>query len=304
MTCDSCDRPTAGAKLCDDCQETFRYALAKIPVYYDELDNIARKQTRFSDQPATKGSIGKVQPLPIDHRFAGANEAGTQLRYDTAATVTAWAKQVMEALPPPLAATACPDACLHTVCAAVRRTAWPTETVASMAGYLARQFPHIVRAEWGSDMFDEFHDIEKRLKRMVDRPADRWYAGRCLVLTGPDLEPCQRELYAREDRGWIDCQGCGIRHDVHERREKLLAEAEDQHVTASQAARALMAWTDYDGNETRLVDRINRWRNRELLEVADVTSLRGRDRHQYRLGDITALLIRDARNTQGKTLAS
>jgi hypothetical protein len=142
----------------------------------------------------------------------------------------------------------------------------------------------------------------------VDRPADKWYAGKCSTTTmgdpdNPSVGSCGVELYAREDRGWIDCPGCGVRHDVAERREFLLIEARDYLVTATEAARALLAWTDYDGTETKLMDRIRKWRDRESLDVADVTSLQGRDRHLYRLGDIQDLLVGDARNTQDRSLA-
>jgi hypothetical protein len=100
------------------------------------------------------------------------------------------------------------------------------------------------------------------------------------------------------DSGTITCPACGTEHDVASRRDFLLAEAKDYQVTATEAAQALLAWTDYDGTETKLVDRIRKWRDRGHLEVRDVTSLSGRDRHLYRLGDIQVLLIGDAQDAQ------
>lgn len=298
QTC-TCGKPTSGAWLCPDCTHTFRWAIVNVGSHSNDLGTIERKQARYSDGGATKGSIGRAQPLPVDMRFTGTKETGTQLKYDTWATIVAWCKVVMEEQPE-VPGTPCDDICLHVPCAQMRRRTWPANNSASMIRYLARQFPHITSQQWVTDMFEEFLDLEHRLTRMIDRPADRWYAGRCGV--EDEYGTCQTELYAREDRGHIDCSGCGIRHDVTERRTMLLKEARDQKVTASEAARALLAWTDYDGSENKLVDRIRKWRDREQLEVADVTSLQGRDRHLYRLGDIQDLLVGDAQDTQGKTL--
>lgn len=299
QTC-NCGRPTAGAWLCDTCETTFRWAIVNVGAHSADLGTIERKQARYGDTGATKGSIGKAQPLVVDMRFTGTNEAGSQLKYDTWATIVSWCRVIMDEQPE-VPGQPCGDICLHVPCAQMRRHKWPANNTPSMIRYLARQFSHITSQQWAPDMFDEFLDLERRLTRMVDRPADRWYAGKCEV--EDDYGTCHTELYAREDRGWVDCPGCGIRHDVTERRAMLLKEAREHLVTASAAARALLAWTDYDGSETKLVDRIRKWRDRELLEVADVTSLQGRDRHLYRLGDIQDLLVGDARNTQDRSLA-
>lgn len=304
QTC-TCGKPTSGAWLCEKCVKTFRWAIVNVGAHATDLGTIERKQARYGDQGATKGSVGKTQPLVVDMRFAGAKEVGSQLAYDAYATVVAWCRTVMDDQPE-IIGTACPSPCLHTACAQIRRRRWPRDTVASMVNYLARQFGHIVSQQWAPAMLDEFLDLERRLTRMVDRPPVRWYAGRCGY--SDEYGTCTAELYAREDRGYIDCPSCGVRHDVAERRDKLLAEAADHLVTATQAARALLTWTDYDGTEAKLTDRIRKWRDRTrpdgtpMLEVADVTSLQGRDRHLYRLGDIQALLIGDAQDAQDKTL--
>lgn len=295
QTC-TCGKPTSGAWLCDDCNHTFRWALVNVAAHYDDLGNVERKQVRYGSNGQTKGSIGKAQPLVVDMRFAGIKEPGNQLKYDVWATVVAWCRAVMEDQPQnhgPRCLT-----CIHVSCATIKRRAWPTNHITSMVNYLARQFSHITSQQWATDMLDEFLDLERRLTRMVNRPADKWYAGRCGV--GDEHGTCETELYATADRGTIGCPGCGIEHDVAERRDFLLKEAKAYLVTATEAAAALLAWTDYDGSETKLIDRIRKWRDRERLEVADVTSLQGRDRHLYRLGDIQDLLIGDAQDAQKK----
>jgi hypothetical protein len=302
-----CGKPTSGAAICEKCDTTMGYAVANIAAYYEDLGTVATKRARYGTQGATKGSIGKAQPLPVDLRFVsgppiaahrGASIApGTQLRWDTWNTVVAWCRTLMEEQPE-LHGPTC-RTCLHVSCHVTKRRRWPHNTLRSMCLYLDRQHSWIAGQDWAPDMLDEMLDLERRLKRMIDRPADRWYAGKCSV-PDEDGADCPTELYALEDRGWIDCPTCGIRHDVAERRDVLLDEAKDYLVTATEAAGALLAWTDYDGTEDKLVDRIRKWRDRGRLDVADVTSLHGRDRHLYRLGDIQALMIEAAQQRQAQ----
>nr|MDQ3432680.1 hypothetical protein [Actinomycetota bacterium] len=229
---------------------------------------------------------------------------GSQLKWDTWNTLVAWCRTVMEDLPDRLG-PAC-SSCIHVSCTAVRRDRWPANTVPSMVNYLARQYRFLLAQSWVTVMLDEVLNLEHRLARMVDRPADRWYAGKCSARDEQETgaAACAAELYASTDRGAIVCPACRTVHDVAGRREFLLDEAKAYLVTATEAAGALLAWTDYAGSETKLVDRIRKWRDRDRLEVADVTSLNGRDRHLYRLGDIQALMVGDAQTRQHRTLTA
>lgn len=321
-TC-TCGKPTAGAVMCADCEKTFAYAIANVGVYFTDLGTVERKQARYGNGAATKGSVGKSQPLPVDMRFVDAGPPpesmeggvkkvtttvrraelapGNQLRWDAWNTVVAWCRTIMEEQAQ-LHGPVC-ESCIDISCAAIRRRAWPQNTVLSMVNYLSRQFRWLVHEDWAPAMFDEFLDLERRLARFVDRPGDRWYAGKCWVGEGDNV--CTAELWARsEGQRHIDCPACKYRHDVSTRRDVLLGEAKEYLVTATQAAGALMAWTDYDGTERKLVDRIRKWRDREKLEVRDVTSLSGQDRHLYRLGDIQDLLVEAAQKAQSKRIGA
>lgn len=311
QTC-RCGKPTAGAVLCDDCQTTFRYAIVHVGVYLDDLGTVARKQARYGSAGATKGSIGKAQPLPVDLRFVSGNPIndkrtspatlapGSQLRWDGWNTVVAWCRTVMEEQPE-LHGPICEGDCLHVSCAAIRRRRWPRNTVASMVRYLSRQFRWLAREDWSPVMLSEFLDLERRLTRFVDRPADKWYAGRCGVTVSSEEGEetyCPAELYASEDRAVIDCPACDIRHDVAERREVLLKEAKHVLVTATEAASALIAWTDYGGSADKLVDRIRKWRGSGRLEDCGNVTVGGKERSLYRLGDVQGLLIEAAQAEQ------
>jgi hypothetical protein len=292
-----CGKPTSGAWLCDGCCKTLAIALVNVAAYYDDLTTVQTKATRYGSSVATRGSIGKSQPLPVDGRFLDVTGDGTQARWDVWNSVATWCRVVMEEAGPPLTEPAC-RSCMHTSCTAIRRRRWPRNTLRSQMAYFDRQFRWIIRNEWAPEFLDEMLDNERRLRRLIDRPADRWYAGKCSI--GNDEDHCTAELYALEGAASIVCPGCEYVHDVGTRRDFLLDEARAYLVTATEAARALISWTDYDGIESNLVKRIDKWRDRERLEVADVTSLNGRDRHLYRLGDIQDLLDIDAARHEQK----
>ena len=317
-TCD-CGRPTSGAWLCAGCQRTLRWAFVNVATYWVDLGTVERKETRYGSSGYSKGSIGEAQPLPVDMRFVsgpahaarhGAQMApGSKLRWDAWDTVVAWTRTVM-AEQPPMEGPTCAT-CAHPTCRQIHARRWPEQPrTTTFIAYLTRQFDYIVRSTWAPQLLDEFLNLEQRLKRMIDRPADRWYAGKCraryLVIDGEKISEldCDAELYATTDTGTIKCRVCETVHDVAGRREVLLDEAKDQLVTATEAASALIAWTDYDGPEHKLVDRIRKWRDRDHLDVADVTSLHGRDRHLYRLGDVQALLIEHAQRRQQRRIGA
>jgi hypothetical protein len=295
-----CGRPTAGAWLCERCVKTLEVAVANIGVYHADLDTLRTKRERYGSGAATKGSIGKAQPLGMDARF-GKAQIGSEVDYDTRNTVVAWVRTIMEEQPQ-IIGPYCRSACLHVSCGVIFRRRYPADTIQSMTAYLLRQRRWIVGQRWCEDMLDELLDVEQRLARLIDRPPDRWYAGKCSAPIGEDGDLCPAELYAVNEKGSILCHTCGERHDVAQRRDFLLDEAREVHVTATEAASALLAWTDYDGSETKLVDLIRRWRDRERLDVADVTSLLGKDRHLYRLGDIQDLLVEHAQRQQAKRM--
>lgn len=310
-TCD-CGKPTAGATLCEDCKVTFAYAVSNIGVYWLDLETVATKRSRFGSGGG-KGAIGKERPLPVDMRFInqtiaddqpppphrGAHLApASQLKWDVWSTLVAWCRTVMVDQPP-VTGPACAT-CIHSSCTAVRRRRHPGPNVPGMVNYLARQHRWIHSQVWAPKMLGELLDLERRLARLIDRPADRWYAGKCSHQDQHGI--CTAELYATMDRGVITCQACGTNHDVSTRRDFLLKEAGSYLVTATEAAGALLAWTDYDGSEAKLVDRIRKWRDREKLEVVEVTSLNGRDRHLYRLGDVQTLMIAAAQDRQNARL--
>jgi uncharacterized Zn finger protein (UPF0148 family) len=290
QTCTSCGRAVhQGTTLCARCVKTLDHALVNVAAHYDDLDTLRTKRTRYATGGTTRGSIGKTRPIGVDLRFVTPSDVdgdregqGTALVDDVRTTITHWTKRALATWPDLTPPADHLPACCH-----------------FLGGYLTA----IAGQPWANDLLEDVLRLEVLLARMVDRPADRWYAGKCWVPDHNGVD-CQQELYATEDSGTITCPTCGVQHDVAERREVLLTEAREVHVTATEAAGALIAWTDYDGSEAKLVDLIRRWRDRDKLEVQDVTSLLGKDRHLYRLGDIQELLVQHAQRAQTRRLES
>lgn len=283
-----CGQPTSGATLCTTCRRTLELALVNIAAYCADLDTIRAKQAHYGT--TATGSASREIPLPVDNRFTDPDQDHWRIQADTENTLTTWARVVAAELSIGHGPV-CRLACLHVSCAHVRRSRPPADTVTSCARYLLGNAGYIAAAPYGDEMLDELGDLERRLRRIIDRPAERWYAGICSAHAAEGT--CEAELYARSDRGDIRCPVCGTHHDIAARRDFLLNEAEHMLVTASEAARAVVVWSDYARGENRLVKRISAWRDRSRIQVRGHLTEMGVDRPLYRLGDVLDLLSAD-----------
>lgn len=287
----TCGKPTAGAWLCTQCAHTLAYAVANIAAYMDDLELVAERRTRYSVGSGSK-SIGKTQPLVVDMRFAGADAKGTKLRTEVRTAIVGWCRVLIEDSTSHHGPTC--QGCDHLSCKSVRRTRLPSDTVRSMCHYLDRQHQIIEWSEWAPAMLDDLLRYERRLRAMVDRPAETWFAGTC---------SCGERLQATPGRPTVVCRACGQDYDVAKCRAALLREAAEYLVTASEAAWALVAWTEYAGSETKLIDLIRKWRDREHVETRGSALVSGRERDLYRLGDLQDLTVRHAQREQERNLA-
>lgn len=302
-----CGRPVDGATLCRRCAgDTLGYALANIAAHHADLDTIRTRQARYgAGGPKARG---RETPLVVDGRFTDPTGEGAALAWETPNTVTTWARVLHEDHP----ATIAPNA----------------DTVGACCAYLLRMSDRIRVADYGPELLDELADLERRLARFVDRPAERWYAGQCSAEVSQEAtdgalsdahppevghegsdqtkpadghtEPhrCTAELYAYRESGTITCPICGTEHDVAARRAYLLAESEHMLLTAAEAARAVVVWSDYERGEHRLVDRIRRWAERGRITTRGHVGVRGNSRALYRLGDVLDLLAADTHRQQ------
>lgn len=264
--------------LCPRCATTLDVALANIAAWWPELETLRNRQSRYGHTAAGRGTPGRTQPLVVDDRFAGRLEDGSRLDWETRNTIAAWARTVADERPPV-------------------REQTPRDTVASVCGWLQSQLRWIAEQAWAATMLDEMLDVERRLRRMVDRPPDRWYAGPCTAGQADIAYAwlCGEELYVPLGATQTTCRVCGSTYGVAGRRAWLLAAAEDRWETATTIARAVTALRPRDtvaddDLDDRLARRIRRWAAKGDLPVRDVAPTGGKLRPRYRLGDVLDLL--------------
>lgn len=333
MNC-RCGRPTAGATLCVKCSETtLPIALAHIATYEEDLDTMrARSRAIRYDLFRGKGGSKEI-PLSVDARFVegqrrievqvdgapvivrvGEESRGTKVADESRNTVTTWTRVVLEEWPP-IETPLCDDA-LCRRCNPIRAEQWrrreptarpgrdgqPTVSTRAACVYLTRMIRHIASAEWAGELFDEMLHVEAELRRLVDNPPERWYAGPCTV--GQDdlnyAALCGTDLYASIERDAVTCPDCGTQYDIAQRRDWLLAAAEDRLETAQNLAHALILLAGIKTDERRLANRIRQWSARGRIAVRDTVLEGNKLRPRYRLGDALDLLLDTTEETAKK----
>jgi hypothetical protein len=292
-TCDWCGAATHdGVYLCPKHVTTLAHAATNTGTHYADLETLrtGQRATRY-DKTGGKGaraegyigmSLRFANPDP-NGRGAITEGHGTRLIAATRNATVTWTRVALDTWP---------------------NLATPADNVPALCAFLASIATAIAGQPWAAEALKDLRTCERGLANLVDVAPPKWYAGRCSAPTNEDqTEHCQVDLYARSSSGFIDCPGCGIRHDVADRREVLLREAEDYLVTASEAAGALSAWTDYDRGVDKLADRIRQWSARNRLVQHGTAPVAGRERALYRLGDVLELLVNDVVQRAGKRSA-
>lgn len=276
--CDRCRRLVHDQSyVCDRCGSELARELALVAKLAGEVTVTVARLSR-TGQPGRR--VDPNSPLPVS--LAAANDHGAAV-----SVLLTWARHVSyergERLPTVRLAP-----CVHPSCALRRvgRMVGPIcagepaeQPLAVLAGWLAE----VGRLRWlrhrpeAGEAFDELLDACRLFVRVVDRPAERWYAGRC------DVDGCQAELYPVAGVTTVTCRDCGSKHDLDERKRDLLVQAEDVLSGASWCAATL----------TRLglpakVNTVVTWakRGRLIAKSADAAG-----RPLYRFGDVRDLVI-------------
>lgn len=131
-------------------------------------------------------------------------------------------------------------------------------------------------------MREEIREVVHQVYRVIDRPFDRMYVGRCDVVVHPPLAPCGESLYAVEGRDTVECRACGTTWGVDEQRGWLTAQLVDQLAPASDLVGLVTSLGRY-----LTTPMIRSWKRRGMLKVVDVDD-RGRD--LFRVGTVLDLL--------------
>lgn len=257
-----CTKPTT-AGLCHDHLTEMLAGLADTDSLFANLQVSFLRQARYST-PGGKG--GGSSPLMF-------NEAARDALVDYTTVLLRWQGRLADHLGVPVR---------YTQPLAAAAWCWTAITTRGMGDWVD-----------AGHMYDDLATTIRAVHRRIDRPRDRWYAGRCSTLVTKDdgtIVECPRELYATAETGFITCPLCRTNHPVADRRRYLLDAAEEVLLTAAEAARAVVVWTDYERGENKLVKRISKWLERGRIQTHGTVAEAGGDRPLYRLRDILDLL--------------
>jgi hypothetical protein len=189
---DGCDRPIHDWTFCPSCSAQLEQDLAEIPAYVDELNTALTRQTAMGER---SGSKSAEKPLPYDTR---ASEALSVLR----STLVGWVKVAVEE----------------------DGARWPADTHEGMARLLLGRLGWLRTHPAGNEAVEEIGAAVSLSRRIIDRPADRWFAGPC--------SECSEALYARPGAAQVTCKTCSLVYDVAELQEYLRKSLEGHLATA------------------------------------------------------------------------
>lgn len=132
----------------------------------------------------------------------------------------------------------------------------------------------------GPEAIEELRAAIRQARATIDRPADRWYAGRCGdgPVNGDGF--CGTDLYAKPDAAVVTCPDCGAQYDVAERRAWLREAVEDVLATAVEIAGWLRTFGHHITDSA-----IRSYAHRGRLATHQVNG-----RPLYRVGDVMDIL--------------
>lgn len=223
---DWCNHPAFEAFVCGTCSEKLEIALGDVKSLWDDLDTVLTKQARYS---APEGRGGD-KALPFNPE---ASEIGWVLRN----TLATWCRLIAEE----------------------RRWDLPEDHPAKIAGWLMHHLTWIRMQEAGHLAIEEITSAVNAVRRAVDRPAERLYAGPC--------KECGTHLYGKHGQTAFDCPSCGTTLTLESQMDWMDAVLLDKIVTAREGSSLLARY----GLDVRW-ETINKWRQRGKLEA------RGQDR--------------------------
>jgi hypothetical protein len=192
---DWCDRPVAEGLVCMVCSDRLERALGDVPALWEELDTVLTKQARYAAAEFRRGE----QALPFDPVAA---ELGFVLRN----TLSTWCRLIAEERGRVL-----PD----------------TDTPAAVAGWLLHHTVWLRHHKAGHEAVEEITSAVREIRKAVDRPAERIYAGPCA--------DCGGDMFGKPGAASVKCRPCGLSYDVAEMVTWMRNEARGRLVTARES---------------------------------------------------------------------
>lgn len=253
-----CGRPVQDAWVCFDCTADLAKALGDVAALERELELTRTRQTAITGIariPRQRPSEDEEEsPLPFDERVGPVVDV---LRNALTTSVRLVRLEDEE---------------------------WPRNAMSAMAAWLLCHLEAVRHHEAAPEIVDDLRQAIRKATRVIDRPADLMFAGPC--------DECKQDLYARPESAEITCVPCQLVYDVKDRREWLLAAAEDHLAPANEISGFLSAF-----QEPITPERIQQWHRRGRIS-AHTVNLRGQA--MFRVGDVLDKLAADAARGNGR----
>ena len=249
-----CGRPSRDATLCVGCAHQLDAAIAEVAdSLADDLDTALTRQARLGNR---NGSRPTETPVPYDQR---AGDAAAEL----ARVLRRWAYRIKRET----------------------GSGYPPRRLALLAAWLRPRVGWLRYHPDGAEAHREILDAVRAARRIIDRPADRLYAGPC---------DCGEDLYAKLSAAYVECHSTTHEHPivwpVEDRRRWLLTSAEDVLATSGEISRALTRM-----NQPLTPEAIRGYVARGRLAAKGERTDPGRKAVPlYRLGDVLDILTRQA----------
>lgn len=219
---------------CQQCTDRLAKHLAALPGYMTDLEIAITKQAKLSTA-AGEGNGLAFAPL------------ASEVAWNTRNTLLQWVDEI----------------------ATIRGHQIPPRW-STIADYLIAALPWISRHPAGYWIVDELTDAIHQAAKIIDRPPDLLFIGRCsaLILIDGCAETCPEYVYARQGAPNTDCRRCGTIHDVNARRTVMLDAIETLELPATDLARAVNGLL---GTDTIASTTIRQWAKRGQIHPVGLT---------------------------------
>lgn len=215
-----CDRPVGDGYVCQPCASRLERALGDVPALWEELDTVLTRQARYAD-PEGRGNDPALMFDTV------ASELGWVLRN----TLSTWCRLIAEE----------------------RGRVLPTaDNPAAVALWLLSHVEWLRHHRAGAEAVEEITSAVKAVRKAVDRPVERIYAGPCA--------DCGGDMYGKPDAVTVACRPCGLEYDVAEMLAWMRSKVYGRLVTAKEGAMLLSRF----GLETAQ-GTIDKWHFRKRL---------------------------------------
>jgi hypothetical protein len=214
-----CDRPVGDGYCCQTCHDKLCVALGDVPALWEELETVLTKQARYAAAEFRRGE----RALPF-------NDAASEIGWVLRNTLGTWCRLIAEE----------------------RGRDLPEDNPPAIARWLLSHTLWLRHQRAGHEAIEEIKAAVDAVRKAVDRPAPRIYAGPC-----PD---CAKDMYGRPGAEAVECRPCGVTYTVKVRVEWMRSELRGKLVTAREATVLLGRMGFALSQKT-----IEKWKQRERL---------------------------------------